>query len=238
MFKSATSKAIVCLGLATSLALTGCSVGVSDEGKDNTENAEQASAQQQGAQPQDGGSMTQESEPAEGTEESATASGEDQGGNADGTASGEDEGGNADGAASGDGVTTDSLKALASTTVRIRLGDDKDATLTVELLSVERRGDLIEAVYGFTTNTDTTDLRPDLFDVNNNSQFWPYLIDQKNLNRHSLVRKASDNAAKIKLMPNKRATGKFVFPAPPEDVHEMDFQLWEGAEMAKDVKID
>ncbi|PWI28450.1 hypothetical protein [Pseudoglutamicibacter cumminsii] len=225
MFKSATSKAIVCLGLATSLALTGCSVGVSDEGKDNTQNAEQASAQQQGAQPQDGGSMTQESQPAEGPEESATASGEDQGGNAEGTAS-------------GDGVTADSLEALASTTVRTKIGGNDDASLTVELLSVKRKGDLIEAVYGFTANTDTTDLTSSVFDVNDNSQFWPYLIDQKNLNRHSLVRDASDNAAKIKLMPNKRVTGKFVFPAPPEDVHEMDFQLWRGAEMAKDVKID
>lgn len=225
MFKSATSKAIVCLGLATSLALTGCSVGVSDEGKDNTQNAEQASAQQQGAQPQDGGSMTQESQPAEGPEESATASGEDQGDNAEGTAS-------------GDGVTADSLEALASTTVRTKIGGNDDASLTVELLSVKRKGDLIETIYGFTANTDTTDLTSSVFDVNDNSQFWPYLIDQKNLNRHSLVRDASDNAAKIKLMPNKRVTGKFVFPAPPEDVHEMDFQLWRGAEMAKDVKID
>lgn len=225
MFKSATSKAIVCLGLATSLALTGCSVGVSDEGKDNTQNAEQASAQQQGAQPQDGGSTTQESQPAEGPEESATASGEDQGGNAEGTAS-------------GDGVTADSLKALASTTVRTKIGEDKDASLTVELLSVERKGDLIEAIYGFTANTDTTDLQASLFGANGASQFWPYLIDQKNLNRHSLVRDASDNSGDISLMANKRVTGKFVFPAPPEDVHEMDFQLWEGAEMAKDVKID
>lgn len=229
MFKSATSKAIVCLGLATSLALTGCSVGVSDEGKDNTQNAEQASAQQQGAQPQDGGSTTQESQPAEGPEESAEENA---------TASGGDQVGNADGAASGDGVTADSLKALASTTVRTKIGEDKDASLTVELLSVERKGDLIEAIYGFTANTDTTDLGASVFDVNDNSQFWPYLVDQKNLNRHSLVRKASDNSAKINLMPSKRVTGKFVFPAPPEDVHEMDFQLWRGAEMAKDVKID
>ncbi|MDK6275304.1 hypothetical protein QP116_06080 [Pseudoglutamicibacter cumminsii] len=225
MFKSATSKAIVCLGLATSLALTGCSVGVSDEGKDNTQNAEQASAQQQGAQPQDGGSMTQESEPAEGAEESATASGEGQDSNAEGTAS-------------GDGVTADSLDALASTTVRAEISGDKDASLTVELLSVERKGDLIETIYGFTANTDTTDLQADLFGANGSSQFWPYLIDQKNLNRHSLVRDASDNSGDISLMANKRVTGKFVFPAPPEDVHEMDFQLWEGAEMAKDVKID
>lgn len=229
MFKSATSKAIVCLGLATSLALTGCSVGVSDEGKDNTQNAEQASAQQQGAQPQDGGSTTQESQPAEGPEESAEENA---------TASGGDQVGNADGAASGDGVTADSLKALASTTVRTKIGEDKDASLTVELLSVKRKGDLIETIYGFTANTDTTDLQADLFGANGSSQFWPYLIDQKNLNRHSLVRDASDNSGDISLMANKRVTGKFVFPAPPEDVHEMDFQLWEGAEMAKDVKID
>lgn len=225
MFKSATSKAIVCLGLATSLALTGCSVGVSDEGKDNTQNAEQASAQQQGAQPQDGGSMTQENDPADGAEATSSAPDEEQGNGTEGDAS-------------GDGVTADSLDALASTTVRTKIGDDEDASLTVELLSVERKGELIEAVYGFTANTDQTDLTSSVFDVNDNSQFWPYLVDQKNLNRHSLVRKASDNSAKINLMPSKRVTGKFVFPAPPEDVHEMDFQLWRGAEMAKDVKID
>ena len=169
--------------------------------------------------------MTQESQPAEGPEESATASGEDQGGNAEGTAS-------------GDGVTADSLEALASTTVRTKIGGNDDASLTVELLSVKRKGDLIETIYGFTANTDTTDLQADLFGANGSSQFWPYLIDQKNLNRHSLVRDASDNSGDISLMANKRVTGKFVFPAPPEDVHEMDFQLWEGAEMAKDVKID
>ncbi|MCG7305353.1 hypothetical protein MHJ63_08770 [Pseudoglutamicibacter albus] len=225
MNKSTASKMILGLALASSIGLAGCSVGVSDEGQDNTQNAEQASTQRQGAQPQDGGSMTQESEPAESAEASATASGEDQDSNAEG-------------ASSGDGVTADSLDSLASTTVRTQIGDDKDAALTVELLSVERRGELIEAMYGFTANTDTTDLTSSVFDVNDNSQFWPYLVDQKNLNRHSLVRDASDNAGKIKLMPNKRVTGKFVFPAPPEDVHEMDFQLWEGAEMAKDVKID
>ncbi|OFT22133.1 hypothetical protein [Arthrobacter sp. HMSC08H08] len=225
MNKSTASKMILGLALASSIGLAGCSVGVSDEGQDNTQNAEQASTQQQGAQPEDGGSMTQESEPAESAEASAAASDEEQDSNAEG-------------ASSGDGVTADSLDSLASTTVRTQIGDDKDAALTVELLSVERKGELIEAIYGFTAKTDATNLTASVFELNDNSQFWPYLIDQKNLNRHSLVRKASDNAAKIKLMSNKRVTGKFVFPAPPQDVHEMDFQLWRGAEMAKDVKID
>lgn len=225
MFKSATSKAIVCLGLATSLALTGCSVGVSDEGQD--QNANQASAQQsaQGDNASTENQAQTTSSDSTATDSAASDTEADQGNDSsEGSQSGE----------------TDNREPILSVTTGVTVEGDKDATLTIDMLEAKREGKFVKVVYGYTLHTTAEDEGNfNLWKVAGNQHIvTEYAIDQKNLNKHERLNTGALTNQGVKLAPEKRTYATSVFAAPPEDVHKMDFNLWNGVEMAQGVEID
>ncbi|MCG7300109.1 hypothetical protein MHJ85_02400 [Brevibacterium ravenspurgense] len=201
---------IAAAAVAASLGLTGCSVDFNTGSDDKKETSEQ-------------------SEQNDSSDSSGSGSGEaasQSGGDSD-TADSEDSGSGSEAAASGD--------VLAEVEVPAKVDGDKDAKLKVRLISVKRNQQTVEAVYGFTLETQL-DKETDLYSVRGTG-FQPYAVDTKNFNKHKMIRDLSDSYFDIKLTPGTEARSKAAFGAPPEDVDTMDVFLWEGEPLVKGVKI-
>ena len=225
MNKSTASKMILGLALASSIGLAGCSVGVSDEGQD--QNANQASAQQSAQ----GDNASTENQ-AQTTSGDSTATDSD-------ASDAESAQGNEAGEGSQPGEM-DNREPILSVTTGVTVEGDKDATLTVDMLEAKREGKFVKVVYGYTLHTTAED--------DNKLNLWKvagqqhlvteYAIDQKNLNKHERLSAGALTNQRVHLTPGKRVYSTSVFAAPPEDVHEMDINLWNGVEMAQGVEID
>lgn len=201
---------IAAAAVAASLGLTGCSVDFNTGSDDKKETSEQ-------------------SEQNDSSDSSGSGSGEaasQSGGDSD-TADSEDSGSGSEAAASGD--------VLAEVEVPAKVDGDKDAKLKVQLISVKRNQQTVEAVYGFTLETQI-DKQIDLYSARGTG-FQPYAVDTKNFNKHKMIRDLSDSYFDIKLTPGTEARSKAAFGAPPEDVDTMDVFLWEGEPLVKGVKI-
>lgn len=225
MNKSTASKMILGLALASSIGLAGCSVGVSDEGQD--QNANQASAQQS---TQDDNATTEDQ--AQTTSGDSTATDSTASDNA--TDQGNDSG---EGSQSGE---TDNREPILTVTTGVTVEGDKDATLTIDMLEAKREGKFVKVVYGYTLNTTAEgDKSLNLWKVaGNQHNVVEYAIDQKNLNKHERLSAGALTNQRVHLTPGKRVYSTSVFAAPPEDVHEMDINMWNGVEMAQGVEID
>lgn len=225
MNKSTASKMILGLSLASSIGLAGCSVGVSDEGQD--QNANQASAQQSAQ----GDNASTENQ-AQTTSGDSTATDSD----ASDAESGQ---GNEAGEGSQPGEM-DNREPILSVTTGVTVEGDKDATLTVDMLEAKREGKFVKVVYGYTLHTTAEDEGNfNLWKVaGNQHNVFEYAIDQKNLNKHERLNTRAITNQGVHLTPGKRTYATSVFAAPPEDVHKMDFNLWNSVEMAQGVEID
>lgn len=225
MNKSIASKMILGLALASSIGLAGCSVGVSNEGQD--QNANQASAQQSAQG--DNASTENQAQTTSGdstaTDSAASDTEADQGNDSsEGTQSGE----------------MDNREPILTVTTGVTVEGDKDATLTIDMLEAKREGKFVKVVYGYTLHTTAEDEGNfNLWKVAGNQHLvTEYAIDQKNLNKHERLNAGALTNQGVNLAPEKRTYATSVFAAPPEDVHEMDFNLWNSVEMAQGVEID
>ena len=216
---------ILGLALASSIGLAGCSVGVSDEDQD--QNANQASAQQSAQ----GDNASTENQ-AQTTSGDSTATDSD----ASDAESGQ---GNEAGEGSQPGEM-DNREPILSVTTGVTVEGDKDATLTVDMLEAKREGKFVKVVYGYTLHTTAEDEGNfNLWKVaGNQHNVFEYAIDQKNLNKHERLNTRAITNQGVHLTPGKRTYATSVFAAPPEDVHKMDFNLWNSVEMAQGVEID
>lgn len=220
MNKSTASKMILGLALASSIGLAGCSVGVSDEGQDQSAN--QASAQQS----TQGDNATTE-------DQAQTTSG-------DSTATEDAADQDNDSGQGSDSGEMDNREPILTVTTGVTVEGDKDAKLTIDMLEAKREGKFVKVVYGYTLHTTAED--------DNKLNLWKvagqqhlvteYAIDQKNLNKHKRLNTGALTNQGVHLTPGKRVYSTSVFAAPPEDVHEMDINLWNGVEMAQGVEID
>ena len=201
---------IAAAAVAASLGLTGCSVDFNTGSDDKKETSEQ--------------SEQNDSSDSSGSGSGEAASQSD--GDSD-TADSEDSGSGSEAAASGD--------VLAEVEVPAKMDGDKDAKLKVRLISVKRNQQTVEAVYGFTLETQL-DKETDLYSVRGTG-FQPYAVDTKNFNKHKMIRELSDSYFDVKLSSGTEARSKAAFGAPPEDVDTMDVFLWEGEPLVKGVKI-
>lgn len=225
MNKSTASKMILGLALASSIGLAGCSVGVSDEGQD--QNANQASAQQSAQ----GDNASTENQ-AQTTSGDSTATDSTASDNA--TDQGNDSG---EGSQSGE---MDNREPILTVTTGVTVEGDKDAKLTIDMLEAKREGKFVKVVYGYTLHTTAEDEgKFNLWKVaGNQHNVVEYAIDQKNLNKHERLNARAITNQGVHLTPGKRVYSTSVFAAPPEDVHEMDINLWNSVEMAQGVEID
>ncbi|MDK7083574.1 hypothetical protein QP411_06560 [Pseudoglutamicibacter cumminsii] len=225
MNKSTASKMILGLALASSIGLAGCSVGVSDEGQDQSAN--QASAQQS----TQGDNATTEDQ-AQTTSGDSTAT--------DSTASEDAADQDNDSGQGSDSGEMDNREPILTVTTGVTVEGDKDAKLTIDMLEAKREGKFVKVVYGYTLHTTAED--------DNKLNLWKvagqqhlvteYAIDQKNLNKHKRLNTGALTNQGVHLTPGKRTYATSVFAAPPEDVHKMDFNLWNSVEMAQGVEID
>lgn len=197
---------IAAAAVAASLGLTGCSVDFNTGSDDKKETSEE--------------SQTNDSSDS-GSGEAASQNDDADSGDA------EDSGSGSEAAASGD--------ALAEVEVPAKVDGDKDAKLKVRLISVKRNQQTVEAVYGFTLETQL-DKETDLYKVRGTG-FQPYAVDTKNFNKHKMIRELSDSYFDVKLSSGTEARSKAAFGAPPEDVDTMDVFLWEGEPLVKGVTI-
>lgn len=129
---------------------------------------------------------------------------------------------------------------IATAEVPITRPGDPDATMTVSLLALTRSGDTLEATYEYTLHatTDGDSGRIDsLHEFNGATKFRPFLIDQKNLNKHLAIDEVSTESTELVLNPEKPKRGQWVFGAPPADVTAMDVVLWTGEPLVKQVPI-
>lgn len=203
--------AIAAAALAASLGLTGCSIdfaGGSDDKKEASSQQDQQGASQQQASGDSGDS-------ADSADDSEGESGDDGGSQGD--------------APSGE--------ALATAEVPIELDGDDKATMTVRLISVQKNNQTVEAIYGFTLNSQMSDAKTSLFSANGGHSFAPYAVDTKNFNKHSEISELSDSNVSDELYAGKEMRHKVAFGAPPDDVKEMDVVLWDGQPLVKGVKI-
>lgn len=216
-------RSLASAALLAPFLLAGCSLSLGDDDGSASGNAA----------PADGGSSS-----ADGSDSSDAGASDQAGGN---TSSAEQESDSpTDGSGEGDkvGSSVDLPPALASADVTIPGEGDRTFTMTVAIHSLTRNGESLEAVYSFTPE-DGAELgsSASVFTVNDTTQWQPYVVDTKNMNKHVLTDALSDNSADIMLYPGQPSTYHGTFGAPPEDVTEMDAWLWDGAPLAKAVKI-
>ncbi len=225
MNKSTASKMILGLALASSIGLAGCSVGVSEESQAN--NANQASAQQ-----------SAEGENTNSEEQAHTTSGDSTSNNTNASDNGAEQG-NDSGEGNPDGQQ-DNREPILSVTTGVTVEGDKDAKLTIDMLEAKREGKFVKVVYGYTLHTTAQDDGGfNLWKVaGNQHNVFEYAIDQTNLNKHERLNSGAVTNQGVHLTPGKRVYSTSVFAAPPEDVHTMDFNMWNNTEMAQGVEID
>lgn len=113
---------------------------------------------------------------------------------------------------------------------------DPKATLKVELLGLERKGELVVATFAFTPKS-TDDGHAHLYDWLGGTGWKPYLVDTTNLKRHDVVEDKETlgiTAYRSDYSGSEFASGQTWyayagFAAPPKDVTSVDIAAVDGA---------
>lgn len=215
-------RSLAAAGLVTALA-TGCSVGLGE--------------------PDDGAAGGTAAEQDDGAADDGTS--------ADG-ASGASDAGGAEGSDSEDAVIDEDTVAagvditqlgepVATAEIPAVVEGDPDATMTVELFGLEKRGEVVTGTFAFTVDSDATPERPQWLYGYLGAQGWtPYAIDTVNLNKHGVlggINGAVTNHQGGRFMPGETFYAYASFSAPPADVTTMDVMMVEGAPLATGVEI-
>lgn len=118
-------------------------------------------------------------------------------------------------------------------------GDD-EATMTVDLFPLKRKGETVVAQFAFTVNSEKSDGDDDLYGYLGGS--WaPFLVDSQNLRKHNVVedfpQRAQTASQHTTFKPGQTYYAFAVFAAPPPDVDEVEVSVVDGMNLATGVKI-
>ncbi|SMY03264.1 hypothetical protein [Brevibacterium aurantiacum] len=124
-------------------------------------------------------------------------------------------------------------------------GDD-EATMTVQLFPLKRKGETLVAQFAFTVNSekaaDEDDPGDNLYGyLGRNGSWSPFLVDSQNLRKHHVLKysvdKAQTDSVGTNFKPGQTHYAFAVFAAPPPDVDEVEVSVVDGMNLVTGVKI-
>lgn len=112
--------------------------------------------------------------------------------------------------------------------------------MRVDLLSLQRRGELVVATFAFTPSS-VDDTPAALYHWLGNTLWSPFLVDTVNLRRHDVI-EGQQRRYQSAYLGGKFASGQTwyafaAFAAPPPEVTEMDVAVIDGAPVVAGVPL-